>query len=208
MGIVAIKKGKVMKKFLVVKQDAPENTVVQVSYDNKNYFTSRFACITVIEGPDLSFGQWLFLFKEEIIKKYSEDIEKVLEEYNEFYSHAHVEAREMAREMFRQAEDQNWNALAEMTAFEKVENDSGTEYQFVSKRIIEPMFSAGAIHIDRFLVTPDWTVRRVPKHVFVICAMWKYFDWNRYIEETTYEEFEQKEYDWNTCVTTVTDILG
>ena len=146
------------------------------------------------------------MFKEEIIKKYSEDIEQVLEEYSEFYGKARIEAREM----FRQAEDVNWNALAEFTAFEKVENDNGIEYQFVSKRITEPMFGAGAINIDRFWVTPDWTVGLAPKHVFTICAMWKYFDWNKYVEETIYEEINVKEYEWNTCApkVSVKDIIG
>ena len=182
-----------MKKYLKVQQDAQENTVVQVSYDNSNHFTSRFACITVIEGPSLSFGAWLYIFKKEILERYREDIEEILEEYNEYYRHARVEAREM----FRQAENPNWDALAERTAFEKVENDNGTEYRFISKRIIEPMFEAGSICIEKLLVTPDWTVRQAPKHLYPICTMWKHLNWNKFIEEVTYEETDVKEYDWN-----------
>ena len=64
MGIVAIKWENSMKKFLKVKQEEG-TSIVQVSYDNSNYFTSRFAAITVVEGQNyISDSGYIFSGKK------------------------------------------------------------------------------------------------------------------------------------------------
>jgi hypothetical protein len=198
---------KSMRKFIRVSQEEGETSLVQIDFCNEGRYDGRFAGITVIEGPSLTFGQWLNIFKKEILEKYHEDVERVLNQYNDFYRNALVEAREM----FRSDEDVNWNKMAIRTAFEKCDNEAGTEYRFIEKIYTDPMFETGKTYTESFFITNNWEVgRRIPKNIFVICALWKYFNWNQFIEEVTYEEFEPKEYDWNVNATTVsvTDIIG
>ena len=195
-----------MKKFLRVPQEG-KTSIVQVDFCNEGRYDGHFAGITVIEGPSLTFGQWLFIFKKEILEKYHEDVERVLDQYSDFYRNARIEAREM----FRSDEDVNWNKMAIRTAFEKCDNEAGTEYRFIEKIYIDPMFETGNVHIETFHVSMLGNVNiKPPKNIFVICALWKRFDWNRYIEEVTYEETDVKEYDWDADATTVsvTDIIG
>ena len=58
-----------MKKFLRVPQDEGRVSIVQVDYCNDNGLGGRFAGVTVVKGPLLTFGQWLFIFKKEMKDK-------------------------------------------------------------------------------------------------------------------------------------------
>ena len=73
-----------MKKFFKVVQEDGRTSVVQVDYCNTGRHDGRFAGITVVKGPALTFGQWLFLFKKEILEKNQEEIQRVLDDYNDF----------------------------------------------------------------------------------------------------------------------------
>jgi len=181
-----------MKKFFKVVQEDGQTSIIQVDYCNTGRHDGRFAGITVVKGPALTFGQWLYIFKEEIVKKNAEEIQRVLNDYNEYYGKARIEAREM----FRNEEDPEWCTTAIRTAFEQVVTEVDTEYRFIEKRYIDPMFEAGIVNIETFKVTDNWTVKKAPKHIFTICALWKKYNWSRFIEETAYAEFTPKEYYW------------
>ena len=196
-----------MKKFLKVQQEEG-TSLVQVDYSIKDSFESRFAGINVIDGPSLSFGAWLYIFKQEILEPFKEQIQKILDEYNGFYRNARIEAREM----FREAENPDWCKTAIRTAFECVDNEAGIEYRFISKFYTDPMFDVGSVKIETCKVSPYWndyTVEKMPKHIYVICALWKKFDWNQFIEPISYKEFEPKEYEFEEIpALSVEDILS
>jgi hypothetical protein len=194
-----------MKKLLRVTQN-DGTSVVQVNYCNDNRLSGRFAGVTVLKGPALTFGSWLFIFKKEILEKFSEDVERVLQEYNDFYRKARIEAREM----FREEENVRWSKTAIRTTFEKYIGESGCiDYKFIQKIYTDPMFETGNIHIETFHVSMCGKVnRKPPKHIFVLCSLWKKFKWNQFVEPVSYTEFESKEYDWTTTGVSVTDIMG
>jgi len=196
-----------MKKFFKVQQEEG-TSVVQVDFCNDNRLSGRFAGVTVLKGPALTFGRWLCIFKKEILEKFSEDVERVLEEYSDFYKNAMIEAIEM----FREGENKNWNKVAIRTAFEKHIGDGGcVDYRFIEKFYTDPLFEAGTMHVETFHVSMCNKVnRKPPKHIYTICTLWQYFHWNDFIEETSYTEFTPKEYDWNVEApsVTVTDIIG
>ena len=191
-----------MKKIIRVKQDQWTESTVQVDYSIENSFESRFAGINVIDGPALTFGAWLYIFKQEILGPFKEHVQKVIDEYNEFYRSARIEAREM----FREAEDPNWCKTAIRTAFEKNDTDAGIEYRFVNKFYTDPMFDVGSVKIETYKVSPDWTVERAPKHIYTICALWTYYNWSQYIEAVEYDEIEIQEYDWQALYVTLSDM--
>jgi len=191
-----------MKKFFKVVQEDAKTSVIQVDYCNTGRHDGRFAGITVLKGPELSFGQWLFLFKKEIIEKNSKEVQRTLEDYNRYYGIARIEAREM----FREEEDPEWCKTAIRTAFEQVDTVAGTEYRFIEKRYIDPMFEAGSINVETFFVTNDWTVKKAPKNIFIICSLWKKYNWSRYIEDTAYAEFTPKEYYWEIAEVSISDL--
>ena len=191
-----------MKKFFKVVQEDAKTSVIQVDYCNTGRHDGRFAGITVLKGPELSFGQWLFLFKKEIIEKNSKEVQRTLEDYNRYYGIARIEAREM----FRSEEDPEWSTTAIKTAFEQIDTEAGIEYRFIEKRYIDPMFEAGSINIETFFVTNDWTVKKAPKNIFVLCSLWKKYNWSRYIEDTVYAEFTPKEYYWEIAEVSISDL--
>ena len=193
-----------MKKFFKVVQDEGQVSIIQVDLCNTGRHDGRFAGITVLKGPDLSFGQWLCIFKKEIIEKNSKEIQRTLNQYNEYYGKARIEVREM----FRSEEDPEWCAIAIKTAFEQIETEAGTEYRFIEKRFIDPMFAAGSIHIESFFITNEWTVKKAPKRLFVICALWKKYDWSRYIynEDVVYAELTPKEYYWEVAEVSISEL--
>lgn len=191
-----------MKKYLRIKQDQWTESIVQVDYSIKDSFESRFAGINVIDGPSLSFGAWLYIFKQEILEPFKEQIQKVIDEYNDFYRNARIEAREM----FREAEDPNWCKTAIRTAFECIDNEAGIEYRFISKFYTDPMFDVGSVKIETCKVSPYLTVEKMPKHIYVICALWLHYNWNQYIEETIYEEIEIQEYEWEGVYVIISDM--
>ena len=191
-----------MKKFFKVVQDGGQVSIVQVDYCNTGRHDGRFAGITVIKGPDLSFGQWLHIFKKEIIEKNSEEVQRTLNDYNRYYGKARIEAREM----FREEENPEWCTIAIRTAFEQVDTVAGTEYRFIEKRFIDPMFEAGIVSIETLHVTNNWTVKKAPKRIFTICVLWKKFNWSRYIEDAAYAEFTPKEYYWELAEVSVSDL--
>ncbi len=194
-----------MKKFFKVVQDEGQVSIIQVDLCNTGRHDGRrFAGITVLKGPDLSFGQWLYIFKKEIIEKNAKEIQRTLNDYNKYYGIARIEAQEM----FRAEEDPEWCATAIKTAFEQVDTEAGTEYRFIEKRFIDPMFAAGSIHVESFFVTSNWTVKKAPKNIFVICALWKKYNWSRYIynEDAEYVEFTPKEYYWEAVEVSISDL--
>ncbi len=183
-----------MKRFLKVLHDDLHVSVIQVDYCNGNRLGGRFAGVSVLKGPSLTFGQWLFIFKKEVIEPHFEEIQRVLDDYSDFYRNALVEAREM----FREEENVRWRKTAIRTAFEKYIGESGCiDYKFIEKIYTDPMFETGNIHIETFHVSMYGNVnRKPPKHIFVLCALWKKFNWNQFIEPVSYTEFEPKEYEF------------
>ncbi len=192
-----------MKKFLKVKQEEG-TSIVQVDFCNENRHGGRFAGVSVLKGPSLYFGKWLYIFKKEILEKYSEEIQRVIDEYNDFYRNARIEAREM----FREEENPNWNKTAIRSAFEKHIGESGCiDYKFIEKFYTDPMFETGDIHVETFHVSMCGKVNRKPtKHIYVLLALWKKYNWSQFIEPTSYTEFKPKEYEWESVYVTVTDI--
>ena len=197
-----------MKKFLRVPQEEGRVSIIQVDYCNDNGLGGRFAGVTVVKGPALTFGQWLFIFREEILEPNFEEIQRTLDRYNEHYRKARIEAREM----FREEENSRWCKTAIRTAFEKRIGESGCiDYKFIEKIYTDPMFETGDIHVETFHVSMCGKVNKKPtKNIFVLCALWKKFDWNQFIEPVSYTEFMPKEYDWDADATTVsvTDIIS
>ena len=196
-----------MKKFLRVYQGEWSKSIVQVNFCNEERHDGRFAGVTVVKGPALPFGQWLYIFKKEILEKHREEVERVLDQYNSFYRKARIEAREM----FREEENSRWNKIAIRTAFEKRVGESGcVDYKFIEKIYNDPMFETGNIHIEGFHVSMCGLVNKTPpKNIYVLCALWKHFNWDQFIETVSYSEFEPKEYDWGNGATAVyiTDII-
>ena len=192
-----------MKKYFKVVQEDAKTSVIQVDYCNEGRHDGRFAGITVIKGPSLTFGQWLCIFKKEIIEKNQEEIQRTLNEYNRYYGIARIEAREM---FMNEEEDPEWCKTAIRTAFEQIDTAAGTEYRFIEKRFIDPMFAAGVINIETFKVTNSWTVEQAPKNIFVICSLWKKYNWSRYIDDVAYAEFTPKEYYWEPVEVAISDL--